>query len=159
MNRIVQNSDSLGQAHEFTHNKEIEFSESSYAEQMIPCTYCGKKFRSRAYLRSHMNVHMEPKFVCTQCNKSFKRLEHLGNHMTSHADERPYDCSNCSKKFKTNRLLMIHQDVHASHQVPCSSRLPPAEPGTADPGTDCATAGPHVTNTLSVSPGDSVWNF
>ena len=39
------------------------------------------------------------------------------------------------------------------------SRLPPAEPATADPGTDCATANPHVTNTLSVSPGDFVWNF
>ena len=39
------------------------------------------------------------------------------------------------------------------------SRLPPAEPATADPGTDCATARPHVTSTLSVSPGDFVWNF
>ena len=40
-----------------------------------------------------------------------------------------------------------------------TSRLPPAEPATADPGTDCAAAKPHVTNTLSVSPGDFVWNF
>ena len=94
MNRLVQNSDSPGEAHEFTHKKENEFSGSSHAVQMTPCIYCGKEFRSRAYLRSHMNVHMEPKFVCTQCNKSFKRLEHLQFHMKSHADDRPYDCFN-----------------------------------------------------------------
>ena len=52
-------------------------------------------------------------------------------------------------KNKTVLKISLHQ----------CSRLPPAQPATTDPGTDCAAAKPHVTNTLSVSPGDFVWNF
>ena len=59
-------------------------------------------------------------------------------------------------------ILSILLFVYLVHQTPrrrLNSRLLPAEAATADPGTDCATANPHVTNTPSVSPGDFVWNF
>ena len=57
-------------------NREIHLAEASEeaadALRKIACSFCGKRFRTRAHVKQHENAHQGiRKYVCKICNRAF----------------------------------------------------------------------------------------
>lgn len=100
----------------FTTNKSLEEHTRTihFGKDEFPCTICGKKFRSKSYLRGHMLIHStENKYVCQHCGKKCKTWSMRNVHIKiHHSDERPYVCHICAKGFKFSGRLKIHLRQH-----------------------------------------------
>ncbi len=67
---------SLGDDHCFFSLREVHLAEASEeaadALKKIACSFCGKRFRTRAHVKQHENAHQGiRKFVCKVCNRTF----------------------------------------------------------------------------------------
>uniref|UniRef100_H0WT15 C2H2-type domain-containing protein n=63 Tax=Eutheria TaxID=9347 RepID=H0WT15_OTOGA len=55
---------------------------------VYPCMICGKKFKSRGFLKRHMKNHPEhlakKKYRCTDCDYTTNKKISLHNHLESH---------------------------------------------------------------------------
>ncbi|XP_075395934.1 zinc finger X-chromosomal protein-like [Tenrec ecaudatus] len=89
---------------------------------VYPCMICGKKFKSRGFLRRHMKNHPEhltkKKYHCTDCdyttNKKLSLHNHLENHkltLTSKA-EKAIECDDSGKHFSHTGALCTHKMMH-----------------------------------------------
>lgn len=81
------------------------------------CDVCGKCFRDRRYLKSHMdNVHSDDlncNFECDICKKRFQSREKIRNHMKFHRPDRPFACDVCGKKFLHRSHVRAHAVIHS----------------------------------------------
>lgn len=71
---------------------------------------CGKNFRRRYNIRSHIQTHLEDRpYICDfpDCNKAFVRNHDLIRHKKTHA-EKCYICP-CGKKFVREDALLVHR--------------------------------------------------
>ncbi|XP_073991992.1 uncharacterized protein isoform X1 [Rhodnius prolixus] len=83
------------------------------------CGVCGRKFKRRTRLNSHMARHTEIRpFNCRQCEKSFVMKWELNLHERVHS--RTYACHLCSKVFGSKSKLSRHGRVHSGERpYPC----------------------------------------
>ena len=78
------------------------------------CLDCGKVFKKKGNLTSHLSVHSNERlYECLVCNKAFKRKSHLKEHIRTHSDERTFVCSICDKSFKQSSSLSGHMSTHS----------------------------------------------
>lgn len=81
-------------------------------EKMFECLFpdCGKLFKRRYNIRSHIQTHLEDRpYVCDfdGCGKAFVRNHDLVRHKKSHMEKR-YACP-CGKKFNREDALIVHR--------------------------------------------------
>nr|XP_029138342.1 zinc finger protein 678-like [Labrus bergylta] len=77
------------------------------------CSKCGKTFKKKRYLTTHMKYHTDQKrFSCSECGKRFSRKGSLTRHMILHSGEKPFSCPVCSKRFNQKECLTIHMAHH-----------------------------------------------
>ena len=73
------------------------------------CTTCGKLFKLRAELRTHVRItHAQRSYVCDLCQRAFKNRPALRRHlMTYHSKERQFECDRELLLFQTVSTLAI----------------------------------------------------
>ncbi|XP_036136892.1 zinc finger X-chromosomal protein-like isoform X1 [Molossus molossus] len=87
---------------------------------VYPCMICGKKFKSRGFLKRHMKNHPEhlakKKYHCTDCDYTTNKKINLHNHLESHKltskTEKAIECDECGKHFSHAGALFTHKMVH-----------------------------------------------
>uniref|UniRef100_A0A8C5R1X8 C2H2-type domain-containing protein n=1 Tax=Leptobrachium leishanense TaxID=445787 RepID=A0A8C5R1X8_9ANUR len=90
---------------------------------VYPCMICGKKFKSRGFLKRHMKNHPEhlarKKYRCTDCDYTTNKKVSLHNHLESHKltaavikTEKELDCDECGKVFLHSNALFAHKLTH-----------------------------------------------
>ncbi|XP_035711252.1 zinc finger protein 184-like [Folsomia candida] len=91
----------------------------------FPCPLCGREFKQRGSLRTHIAIHTTEKtYKCTTCGRSFATLVCMKNHEDTHKDKstRPLiPCHHCNKKFlsKTAMLNHIRKEKENRKKYPC----------------------------------------
>lgn len=81
-------------------------------DKTFECLYpdCGKFFKRRYNIRSHIQTHLEDRpYACDfpKCNKAFVRNHDLVRHKKSHC-EKTYGCP-CGKMFNREDALLVHR--------------------------------------------------
>lgn len=111
------------------------------------CAHCGKSFKWKHGLNSHMIVHAkEKKLLCDECGYSTshlktlrahqlshtghtfrctapnciytsRRKENLKIHIATHRNETPFVCEICGHRFSQNKNLKRHAQLHISKNI------------------------------------------
>ncbi|KAK2494001.1 hypothetical protein MC885_004818 [Smutsia gigantea] len=86
---------------------------------VYPCMICGKKFKSRGFLKRHMKNHPEhltKKYRCMNCDYTTNKKISLHNHLESHKltskTEEVIECDECGKRLSHAGALFTHKMVH-----------------------------------------------
>nr|XP_057943925.1 zinc finger Y-chromosomal protein 1 isoform X3 [Doryrhamphus excisus] len=100
---------------------------------VYPCMLCGKKFKSRGFLKRHTKNHHQEvltrkKYQCTDCDFTTNKKASLHNHMEVHAlsSKAPFECEMCGKEFHQQSALFSHRLQH-HHREPKSQVPAPAK--------------------------------
>ncbi|XP_013876070.1 zinc finger Y-chromosomal protein isoform X2 [Austrofundulus limnaeus] len=98
---------------------------------VYPCMLCGKKFKSRGFLKRHTKNHHQDvltrkKYQCTDCDFTTNKKASLHNHMEVHAlsSKAPFECEMCGKEFHQQGALFSHRLQH-HHREPKTQPPPP----------------------------------
>ena len=81
----------------------------------VPCSFCGKKFLDKKYLRIHENIHSQTNhFVCQFCGRKFIMKTNLTVHISRHHTKKSNDfvCQICGKAFPFKLYLKKHFKTH-----------------------------------------------
>lgn len=95
--------------------------------EMLPCEFCGKKFKIQEYLEHHVkNMHSEnpaknrERHPCSICGKILSSLTALRNHEDKHSldtmtteEVKKIGCDLCGMKFRLKCYLFNH--MHNAH--------------------------------------------
>ncbi|XP_029924479.1 zinc finger X-chromosomal protein isoform X2 [Myripristis murdjan] len=99
---------------------------------VYPCMLCGKKFKSRGFLKRHTKNHHQDvltrkKYQCTDCDFTTNKKASLHNHMEVHtlSSKAPFECEMCGKEFHQQAALFSHRLQH-HHREPKNQAPPPA---------------------------------
>ncbi|XP_032886305.1 zinc finger protein 711-like isoform X1 [Amblyraja radiata] len=92
---------------------------------VYPCHICGKKFKSRGFLKRHMKNHLEQsakkKYQCTDCDYTTNKKASFHNHLESHKlinkGEKTYECSEYGKRFTQAGTLTTHKLVNREKET------------------------------------------
>nr|CAD7573861.1 unnamed protein product [Timema californicum] len=77
------------------------------------CLICGKCFKAKRVLQSHIQTHTEGRiYMCNECGKSFNVKSVWQSHIQTHTEGRIYTCNECGKIFNVKRALEIHFQTH-----------------------------------------------
>nr|CAD7262716.1 unnamed protein product [Timema shepardi] len=77
------------------------------------CLICGKCFKAKRVLQSHIQTHTEGRiYMCNECGKSFNVKSIWQSHIQTHTEGRIYTCNECGKIFNVKRVLEIHFQTH-----------------------------------------------
>lgn len=82
------------------------------------CYLCGKDFRERRLLRSHMKLHVQQPRLCLVCGIFCSSATSLSRHMKLHEnsdDTKSHLCTICGKGFKIRQYLLRHN--RKDHQL------------------------------------------
>uniref|UniRef100_A0A8C6WJS2 C2H2-type domain-containing protein n=1 Tax=Neogobius melanostomus TaxID=47308 RepID=A0A8C6WJS2_9GOBI len=100
---------------------------------VYPCMLCGKKFKSRGFLKRHTKNHHQDvltrkKYRCTDCDFTTNKKVSLHNHMEVHAlsSKAPFECEMCGKEFHQQSALFSHRLQH--QREPKNQQPPPPPP-------------------------------
>ncbi|KFQ75251.1 Zinc finger protein 142, partial [Phaethon lepturus] len=101
------------------------------------CEQCGKAFKTRFLLKTHLKKHSEEKpYVCNACGRAFRWAAGLRHHYLTHTNEHPFFCRYCPYKAKQKFQVIKHIQRHHP------------ERGAADPsqgvGKDPSTPTVHL---------------
>ncbi|KAL4624713.1 zinc finger X-chromosomal protein-like isoform X1 [Arapaima gigas] len=98
---------------------------------VYPCMLCGKKFKSRGFLKRHIrNNHQDvlnrKKYQCTDCDFTTNKKASLHNHMEVHtlSSKASLECEECGKEFHQQATLYTHRMQH------CNAKVQAATPAT-----------------------------
>uniref|UniRef100_A0A0K8U1G1 Zinc finger protein 90 n=1 Tax=Bactrocera latifrons TaxID=174628 RepID=A0A0K8U1G1_BACLA len=85
------------------------------------CTYCGKTFRRRLQLDTHLNIHTGSKpHQCEICGRQFRAVTTLARHRNTHQNRSDFCCKFCSKSFSRRAAMLSHELRHTQERrVPC----------------------------------------
>lgn len=78
----------------------------------ITCEICGRRCRTQAIYRRHVNDRhdtSDPKFTCDTCGKQFRRKERYIDHINYHQGLYPYECEWCGRRFTFNSNFYTHR--------------------------------------------------
>ncbi|XP_021099921.1 zinc finger protein 142 isoform X2 [Heterocephalus glaber] len=82
------------------------------------CEQCGKAFKTRFLLRTHLRKHSEAKpYVCNVCHRAFRWAAGLRHHALTHTDHHPFFCRLCSYKAKQKFQVVKHVRRHHPDQA------------------------------------------
>lgn len=82
----------------------------------LDCHICGKQFRHRTNLSTHLIVHSGVKpHQCHICSRRFTQKVNLQRHMHIHDGSRPFTCRMCCKSFTQKANLQRHILSHTEH--------------------------------------------
>ncbi|XP_054153745.1 uncharacterized protein LOC128952376 [Oppia nitens] len=75
---------------------------------------CDKKFRFKQLLTRHMELHNDPHIPCSVCGKLFKSKKYLKDHMQSHTGRKSVMCPvfGCNTRISCKPNLKSHLRVH-----------------------------------------------
>ncbi|XP_077597308.1 zinc finger X-chromosomal protein isoform X2 [Stigmatopora nigra] len=101
---------------------------------VYPCMLCGKKFKSRGFLKRHTKNHHQEvltrkKYQCTDCDFTTNKKASLHNHMEVHAlsNKAPLQCEMCGKEFHQQAALFSHRLQHQQRETKTQQPPPPAK--------------------------------
>ncbi|XP_037544470.1 zinc finger protein 85-like [Nematolebias whitei] len=87
-------------------------------QNSFSCEDCGKRFKQKDHLKTHMIVHTGQKaFTCDLCGQSFGRKSTLNTHMMVHTGQKWFSCEDCGKKFNRKSNLKTHMIIHTGHKA------------------------------------------
>ncbi|OXA47342.1 Zinc finger protein 91 [Folsomia candida] len=92
----------------------------------FPCTLCGKEFKIRKDLETHISMHTTEKaYVCSTCGRSFSHANSLKRHEATHLEKsirKVFNCEFCPQDFSFRTSLQRHvQLVHENQRNhPCT---------------------------------------
>jgi len=76
------------------------------------CTTCGKMFKQKCNLVSHLITHKEAEeaktLVCDECGKKYSRQSMLDEHMRIHFNKKEFKCGKCGKGFNRKSGRWCH---------------------------------------------------
>ncbi|XP_026098881.1 zinc finger Y-chromosomal protein 1-like isoform X2 [Carassius auratus] len=106
---------------------------------VYPCMLCGKKFKSRGFLKRHTRNHHQDllsrkKYQCTDCDFTTNKKASLHNHMEEHAlsNKVPFECEDCGKEFHQQAALFSHRlQHHQQEQKSPTAIASPLSPAAA----------------------------
>ena len=104
---------------EISHDKYSEHGSSpdNLSDKPHVCDVCGKRFKTKAYLRSHVSVHTRDRpYKCDGCDETFSCQAHLDRHHLIHTKEKPFVCFTCDKRFTRKSQLKEHQTIHTDNK-------------------------------------------
>lgn len=85
------------------------------------CTFCSKRFNTKAKLYQHLPKHSKTKpYVCDLCQAGFKWKHALKAHMTVHKDSKDYLCDICGFSTAHKTQLKAHHLIHTGNTFKCS---------------------------------------
>ncbi|XP_070585278.1 zinc finger protein 142 [Erythrolamprus reginae] len=77
------------------------------------CEQCGKAFKTRFLLKTHLKKHSEEKpYICNVCYRGFRWAAGLRHHYLIHTNEHPFFCRFCSYKAKQKFQVIKHLQKH-----------------------------------------------
>nr|DBA19635.1 TPA: hypothetical protein GDO54_015438 [Pyxicephalus adspersus] len=81
------------------------------------CEQCGKAFKTRFLLKTHLKKHSEDKpYVCNVCQRGFRWPAGLRHHYLTHTNQQPFFCQHCSYRAKQKFQVVKHiQRHHPNH--------------------------------------------
>lgn len=85
----------------------------------VPCSFCGKKFLDKKYLRIHENIHSQAtQYVCQFCGRKFIMKTNLTVHISRHHTQKTNDfiCQVCGKAFPFKLYLKKHFKTHTDYK-------------------------------------------
>ncbi|NXO33263.1 ZN142 protein, partial [Locustella ochotensis] len=96
------------------------------------CEQCGKAFKTRFLLKTHLKKHSEEKpYVCNACGRAFRWAAGLRHHYLTHTDEHPFFCRYCPYKAKQKFQVIKHiQRHHPEHRAADPSQGVGKDPST-----------------------------
>ncbi|NXR64376.1 ZN142 protein, partial [Rhadina sibilatrix] len=96
------------------------------------CEQCGKAFKTRFLLKTHLKKHSEEKpYVCNACGRAFRWAAGLRHHYLTHTNEHPFFCRYCPYKAKQKFQVIKHiQRHHPEHKA-----VDPSQGVGKDPST------------------------
>uniref|UniRef100_A0A6J0TGY6 Zinc finger protein 142 isoform X1 n=1 Tax=Pogona vitticeps TaxID=103695 RepID=A0A6J0TGY6_9SAUR len=81
------------------------------------CEQCGKAFKTRFLLKTHLKKHSEDKpYVCNVCYRGFRWAAGLRHHYLIHTNEHPFFCRYCNYKAKQKFQVIKHLQRHHPDQ-------------------------------------------
>ncbi|XP_055334089.1 zinc finger protein 91-like [Paramacrobiotus metropolitanus] len=86
-------------------------------KKSFECQECGKEFRLRAGLQSHMKTD-HAALKCVVCDKVFGSDTDLQQHMLSHSNKNQLKCGICKKTFQSSRIFAAHVREHENGKLP-----------------------------------------
>ncbi|KAM4025425.1 zinc finger protein 142 [Anomaloglossus baeobatrachus] len=77
------------------------------------CEQCGKAFKTRFLLKTHLKKHSEEKpYVCSVCQRGFRWPAGLRHHYLTHTNQQPFFCQYCSYRAKQKFQVVKHIQRH-----------------------------------------------
>ncbi|NXU49418.1 ZN142 protein, partial [Turnix velox] len=77
------------------------------------CEQCGKAFKTRFLLKTHLKKHSEDKpYICNACGRAFRWAAGLRHHYLTHTNEHPFFCRYCPYKAKQKFQVIKHIQRH-----------------------------------------------
>ncbi|XP_056409565.1 LOW QUALITY PROTEIN: zinc finger protein 142 [Hyla sarda] len=77
------------------------------------CEQCGKAFKTRFLLKTHLKKHSEEKpYVCNVCQRGFRWPAGLRHHYLTHTNQQPFFCHYCSYRAKQKFQVVKHLQRH-----------------------------------------------
>ncbi|ETN62591.1 zinc finger protein 224 [Anopheles darlingi] len=89
-----------------------------HGEGSVKCPLCEKKFRTRAKLLAHKDMHLNPdQYRCKLCSEVHQNIE---EHMQNKHQERTFCCDTCGKRFPFQTRLNAHvRKMHTVKDIIC----------------------------------------
>ncbi|XP_069838345.1 zinc finger protein 142 isoform X2 [Dendropsophus ebraccatus] len=77
------------------------------------CEQCGKAFKTRFLLKTHLKKHSEEKpYICNVCQRGFRWPAGLRHHYLTHTNQQPFFCHYCSYRAKQKFQVVKHLQRH-----------------------------------------------
>lgn len=94
----------------------------------IESIFVGSSLKTRDRLSRHQTTHSEFEYECVECEKKFRSKYYLRIHMETHTGimNKPYICDICETGFRHKYLLMVCSNCIIAHKM---FRLVKSAPG------------------------------